>query len=722
MLSKRIVWVATLLTVLAMLVAACGGGGQAPAAEAPAAEAPAAEAPAAEAEATEPAAEEAAAEEAAAEAPAEEERLGSTLIGEIEGPEIIRDPAQFPTEFHEAPMLAEKVAAGELPPVEERLPVREDLLVIEPLNEIGKYGGTWRRGFTGPGDQQNGERVAGGDRLLFWDADNFPELEPNLAKDWEISEDGKTITIHLRQGAKWSDGEPFTANDIMFWYEHMYQNADLVPVRDAFFNIDAGASLEMIDDYTIQFNFPQANTLFLEVLASSVNVFAGQVIQGDFALGGFAPAHYLEQFHPDFADQAELDAKVAEAGFDNWVNLFKDRNTWTVNPDLPVMVPWKTVNPATTDTWVLERNPYYYGVDTAGNQLPYIDTISMGLAESLDVLNLRAINGEFDFQARHLQIANIPVFLENQEAKNYTLHLDPAQHGADGAFMFNQSYEADPEIGKWIKNVDFRRALSLAVDRDAINEIIFLGIGTPGSAVVAESSVFSPGPEYRTLWSTYDPDTANQMLDEIGLTEKDAEGYRLRTDNGERLVLEVPSIPAFIQFTALAELVKEDWAEVGIFANVVESERSLVEQRRAANDLPIFLWQNDGTDELYLYPYHALPVANTSGTGPAFGDWYASGGTSGIEPPDNVKAVLDLFTQGRNAGAEERIEIGQEIWKIITDEVWTMGTVGQSGAFMGVRVVKNNMGNIPSRQFNIQAGQTPNISRPSTFYFTDIDE
>ncbi|RIK52784.1 MAG: twin-arginine translocation pathway signal [Chloroflexi bacterium] len=716
MLSKRIIWVAALLAAVAMLVAACGGG--APAAEAPAAEAPAAEAPAAEAEATEPAAEETAAEEA----PAEEERLGATLIGEIEGPEIITDVNSYPTAFAEAPMLAEKVAGGELPALEERLPVREDLLVIQPLDEIGKYGGVWRRGFTGPADSQNGHRVAGGDRLLFWDADEFPKLTPNLAKGWEVSEDGKTITIFLRNGAKWSDGEPFTANDIMFWYEHMYQNEELVPVRSPFFNIDAGASLEMVDDYTIRFNFPEANTLFLEVLASSVNVFGGQAIFGNVGMGGFAPAHYLQQFHPDFADKAELDAKVAEAGFDNWVNLFKDRNTWSANPDLPVMTPWKTVNPATTDTWVLERNPYYFGVDTEGNQLPYIDTISMSLAESLDVLNLRAINGEFDYQARHLQIANVPVFLENQEANDYTLYLDPAQHGADGAFMFNQSYEADPEIGKWLRNVDFRRALSLAVDRDSINEIIFLGIGVPGSAVVAESSVFNPGPEYRTLWSTYDPDKANQMLDKIGLTEKDSEGYRLRTDNGERLVLEIPSIPAFIQFTALAELVKEDWAEVGIFANVVESERGLVEQRRAANDLQIFLWQNDGTDELYLYPYHAIPINETSGTGPAFGVWYSTGGEQGIEPPDNVKKVQDLFSQGLKATPEERIAIGQEIWKIITDEVWTMGTVGQSGAFMGVRVVKNNMGNIPSRQFNIQAGQTPNISRPSTFFFKDIDQ
>ncbi|MEZ4833326.1 MAG: ABC transporter substrate-binding protein [Caldilineaceae bacterium] len=712
-------WLIALLLVFTLVLAACGGGEE-PAAEAPA-EAPAAEAPAAE----EPAAEEAEAPaEEAAEAPAEEEeRLGSTLIGNIEGPDIITDASAFPTSFGEAPMLAEMVAAGDLPPVEERLPVASDLLVIQPVHEIGKYGGTWRRGFTGPGDGQNGHRVAGGDRLVFWDSENFPEVVPNLAKGWEINEDSTEITIFLREGAKWSDGEPFTANDIMFWFEHMYMNADLVPVRSPFFNVDAGAQLEMVDDYTVKFSFAQPNSLFLEVLGSSVNVFGGQAIFGNIGMGGFAPAHYLQQFHPDFVDQEELDALVAEEGFDNWVNLFKDKNTWQRNPDLPVVTPWKTLNPITTDNWVLERNPYYFGVDTEGNQLPYIDRISMTLAENLEVLNLRAIAGEYDYQARHISLANLPVLLENAETGGYSVSLDPAQHGADGAFQWNLSYEADAEISSWIKNADFRRALSLAVDRNKINEIIFLGIGVPGSAVVAESSVFNPGPEYRDLWSTFDPDTANQMLDDLGLTERDSEGYRLRTDNGERLMIELPTIPAFIQFTQLAELVKEDWAKVGIFANVVESERTLVETRRAANELQVFVWQNDGTDELFLYPYHALPVADTSGTGPAFGVWYSSNGAAGIEPTDpSVVKVLDLFSQGLVATPEERIAIGQEIWSIITDEVWTMGTVGQSGAFMGVRVVKNNMGNIPSRQFNIQAGQTPNISRPSTFYFTDAGE
>lgn len=708
---SKLLYVLSLIVSLA-LIAACGGGAVAPDAAPAAQEEAAAETPAA-AEAT-PVEEEAA---------ADEEPLGSTLIGELEGPEIVLSVDTYPTAFSEAPMLAELVAAGSLPAVEERLPAREDLLVIQPLHEIGKYGGTWRRGFTGPGDGQNGHRVAGGDRLLFWDADEFPKLTPNLAKGWEVSEDGKAITVFLRNGAKWSDGEPFTANDILWWLEHMYMNEELVPVPSPFFNVDAGATLEVVDDYTVKFSFPEPNSIFAEVLASSVNVFGGHAIFGNVGMGGFAPAHYLEQFHPDFVDQAALDELVAEEGFETWVQLFLDKNTWARNPELPVLTPWKTVQSIATDNWILERNPYYFGVDTAGNQLPYIDRVSMTLAENLEVLNLRAIAGEYDFQSRHISLANLPVLLENAEAGNYTVHLDPAQHGADGAFMFNQSYQADEEIGKWLRTTDFRRALSLAVDRDKINEILFLGIGTPGSAVVAETSPFSPGPEYRMLWAPSQPDIeqANAMLDAIGLTEKDSEGFRLRTDNGERLILELPTIPAFIQFTQLAELVKEDWAKVGIFANVVEQERTLVEQRRAANELQIFVWQNDGTDELFLYPYHAIPVSPDSGTGPAFGIWYSTGGADGVEPPDNVKAVLDLFSQGLKATPEERVTIGQEIWKIITDEVWTMGTVGQSGAFMGVRVVKNNMGNIPSRHFNIQAGQTPNISRPSTFYFTDAE-
>jgi len=699
----------SLLAVLVLVLAACGapapagdsggdGGGDAASEEA----APEPEAADSEEEAE---------GDDAAEGDGEEEALGSTLIGEIEGPTIITDEGAFPSELNEAPMLAEMVEAGDLPPVEERLPAVENLLVIDPVHEIGEYGGTWRRGFLGPADGQNGHRVAGGDRFVFWDAENFPEVVPNLAKSWEVNDGGQEIIINLREGVKWSDGEPFTSADVMFWFDNMYNNEELVAVQSPFFNVGEGATLEAPDEYTLRFTFPFENSLFLEVLGASVNVFGGHAIFGATALGGYAPAHYMSQFHADVVDADELDALVEEAGFDNWVNLFKDKNTWQRNPDLPVLTPWMTENPITTDNWVLVRNPYYYGVDSAGNQLPYIDRISMTLAEEPQVLNLRAIAGEYDYQARHVALSNLPVLLENAEAEGYSVALDPAQHGADGVIQINQSYRGDDEIAKWLMNADFRRALSMGIDRDSINEILFLGIGTPGSAVVAESSPFNPGPEYRDLWSTLDVDAANEMLDSIGLTEKDDEGYRLRTDNGERLIIEMNPVPAFIEYTKLAELVKTDWADIGIFVNVLEQERGLVMTRRDANELQVFLWQNDGTDELFLFPYHALPVTTLSGTGIGYGTWYASGGESGVEPTDeSVLKIIDLFDQGLKATAEERIEIGISVRSVSLVPSWVFVSIRTTWATS--LAVSSTFRRVRRRMF---LDRLPSSSRTSNF-------
>lgn len=195
-------------------------------------------------------------------------------------------------ELNEAPMLAEMVAAGDFPPLEERLPPIENLLVIEPVHEIGKYGGTWRRSFLGPADGQNGHRVAGEDRFVFWNSENFREVVPNLAKSWEVNDGGREIIIHLREGVKWSDGEPLTSADVMFWFENMYKNEELVPVRSPFFNIDEGANLEAIDDFTLRFTFEFKNSLFLEMLGSSVNVFGGHAIFDGSGFGCYAPEHY----------------------------------------------------------------------------------------------------------------------------------------------------------------------------------------------------------------------------------------------------------------------------------------------------------------------------------------------------------------------------------------------------------------------------------------------
>ena len=220
---------------------------------------------------------------------------------------------------------------------------------------------------------------------------------------------------------------------------------------------------------------------------------------------------------------------ATEANVEDWIALFRLKNQWSLNPDLPILGPWRTVSPVNTPNWTMERNPFYYEVDPEGNQLPYIDRIQMTLAENLEVLNLRAIAGEYDLQERHTDIAKLPVFLENMEQGNYSVHLDPGAYGSDATLQINHSYDADPEIAKWLQNTDFRRALSMGIDRDQLNETFWLGVGSPGSVAPGPSVPQSPGEEWRTMWATRDVEQANQLLDEIGLTEKDGEGFRMRT-------------------------------------------------------------------------------------------------------------------------------------------------------------------------------------------------
>src|SRR5918994_1275051 len=184
------------------LMAACAPA--APSAPAKPAEPAKPAAPAATAAPAAPAKPAEAAKPAAAAKP--EEKIGRNLIGKIEGPTIITDPAQFPKSFKEAPMLAEQVKAGKLPPVQER--IGQDPLVLKPTHEIGKYGGTWRLGFTGPGDYLNGIRNAGGPDFLLSVDPTGNTITPNIVKGYEVSQDGKITKLMLRRGMKWSDGQP----------------------------------------------------------------------------------------------------------------------------------------------------------------------------------------------------------------------------------------------------------------------------------------------------------------------------------------------------------------------------------------------------------------------------------------------------------------------------------------------------------------------------------
>ena len=646
-------------------------------------------------------------------------QAGNPLMGTLEGPAVLTDPAQFPKTFKEPPDLAAQVQQKKLPPVQER--IGADPLVIKPLREVGKYGGTWRRGFSGPADFWNGYRCCGHDKILFWDYTGNVAV-PNVAKGWEITDDGRTFTVLLRKGMKWSDGHPFTADDFMFWYEDIYQNTTLLPTKTPVLAINGKPGvMEKVDDSTIRFKFPEPYYAFVDILAGATPL-GGHTLRGRELLGGFAPKHYLKQFLPKYSSQEAVDKMAKDAGYDNWVGLLKFKNDWALNPELPTVAAWKTTSPINTPNWVLERNPYFYMVDTAGNQLPYVDKVVMTLAENLEVLNLRAIAGEYDFQARHIDVGKLPVLIENQAKGNYKVYLDPADSGCDACLFFNQTYEADPEVAKWLQNRDFRIALSLGIDRNQLNEAFWLGLGTPGTQVLAESSPYNPGPEYRTMHSTHDPDKANKLLDGIGLKAKDAEGYRLRTDGKGRLRIELMTVGGqFLQFTQIAEMIREQWRKIGIQADVNEIERSLAITRIGANEIQGHLWQNDGTEHFFSFPAHLFPFSPSglggANIGPLWALWFQSDGTKGKEPSAPMKELMGLWKKSFGVPEAERVAIGKQLWRIAVEEQWAVGTVGLSPAAQGVRVVSNKMGNVPSRQYNSPDGMTPATSRPETFFF-----
>jgi peptide/nickel transport system substrate-binding protein len=707
----------TTLAVAVGLIAACT-----PAAPASPTSAPAkptnAPAPAAPTKAGSAAATQAPAGAAATQAPAAAAAVtkpAAAAAATTAVPEVVTDPTLMPKKFAEAPMLADQVKAGKLPPVEQRLP--QEPLVLKPTNETGKYGGVSRGGFTGVGDRQGIQRM-NFDQLFFWDA-NGTRVVPNIASKWEFADEGKTLTVYLRKGMKWSDGEPFTADDIMFWYEDYYGNKDIQPAPVSWM-MKGGkpATIEKVDDYTVRFNFAIPFYGFPEMASSAV--IGGAFHGGSFAaLALWRPAHYLKQFQPKYTPQADLDKQAKDAGFDNWVRFFMFKQDPLLNPECPVTAAWKVVSPINKATVVLERNPYYFGVDTSGNQLPYIDRLEFALAENLETLNLRAIAGQYDFQVRNVDLAKVPVLRENQTKGNYRLAFWRWPHGSDACVFFNQNYETDPELKKWLRNRDFRIALSLGINRDEMNDTFWIGLGEPGSAAPGALSQYYLGPESRKQYATFDPQRANDLLDKIGLDKKDSEGYRLRTDGQGRLTVDM-SAPAafFMPYGKIIQMVVNQWGKsIGISASVTEVEQTLINTQITNNELPFVIWENTGSDDPFNNPSHTVPYYAQCRWAPLYGLWYQTAGTQGVKPDGDILHMQELLDQGYTVPADKRVDVGKEIVKLYIDNVFVMGTVGNSPAVSGVVVVSNKMGNVPDSVRGGTPVQTPGNARPQQFYF-----
>ncbi|MEX1020289.1 MAG: ABC transporter substrate-binding protein [Litorilinea sp.] len=683
--------------VMGLILAACGGGSE----PAPAQEDTPADA-AAPADSAAPAAEDA--------APASTGLAGNPFIVDDSVPlypEQVFDAV--PAQFNEAPMLAELVAAGELPPVEERLPLEP--MVLKPAEQIGQYGGTWQRAFTGPADHQNIERIMK-NHLIFWDT-GMTEVQPHIARAVEANEDNTHFTFYLREGLKWSDGAPFTADDIMFWYEDILNNPDLVPAKPIWTQPGGVAGVwEKVDDYTFTVTFQEPYGTFLELVAGlTVN---GHYTQLEPCSGGFSPKHYMTQFHADYIGLEEAEAMASEKGFDNWARHFCFMNDPNLNLESPVTTPWKPTTDFSQQQVILERNPYYWAVDTEGNQLPYIDRVVMTLAEDLEVLNLKAIAGDYDMQSRHIDLNKLPVFLENAEQGDYRLQFFRSRGGSAVALAFNQDYDGDPEIAEFIQNVDFRRALSMAIDRDQINEAFFLGLGRPAAVCGSPDPPYDPGADYDQLYSTLDVDEANRLLDEIGLDQRDSEGFRL-LPSGRRMVVEMMAVTAaFRDYPGIGEMFGQHWRQnVGIDSEVQSVERSLRNTRLTNNDTMTNFWGAGNSESLFSFPNQSFAFQWESGMGPRSGQWFQDDSV-GFEPTGPVREQQLLWEEASKLPIEERIELGTQIRAIGCEQVFYLSTVTDYPSSLAV--IKNNFRNVGVGFPVTAGGQTPGNAHPETWY------
>jgi peptide/nickel transport system substrate-binding protein len=617
-------------------------------------------------------------------------------------------PASAQSKYKEAPMLAEMVKAGKLPTVDKRLP--EDPLVVPVVERTGQYGGVWRRAFLGPADFNNYVRVVY-DALVRFSPDGA-KIEPKVAAGWQSSPDFKVWTIKLRKGARWSDGAPFTADDIVFWYKDVLLNKDLTPALPGWMRNGDGtpAVVEKVDAQTVRFTYKQAATLFLTALANQDG--------GDRTYAVFMPAHYLKKFHPAHAKKEDIDKAVQAASFKTWTELFAARNAPFENPDRPTMAAWVPVTRVSDQVFTLRRNPYFVGVDPDGNQLPYVDEVRFTFFADIQALNLAAIAGEFDMQARHIQMTNYPVFKENEKSGKYRVITWPTFGGADAVVAFNQSYKADPELGKIMATKEFRIALSHAINRDQIKESVFLGLGEARQGVPAPWHPYFPGDEHAKKYTQYKVDEANKLLDGMGLSKKDAQGIRLMP-NGKPLIMELSVVPAFAAWPDTAQLIAKDWEKVGVKTVVQIRERGLHFKMREANELQTEMWNEDTT--AFPFTGNAKPDVRNSPiltTGPLFKQWYDSKGEKGMEPPAPIKRIVELVDTARTVGPDGQVKAAQEIFRIWADQVYEVGTIGLTPMVQGVVVVNTRLRNVPTTLGNDWPLRSPGNARPEQFFFT----
>ena len=605
----------------------------------------------------------------------------------------------------ETPSLMPLVESGQLPPVEARLPQSPYRVTLEGDKEPGAHGGELRLLM---GKQKDIRQVViySYARLVCYTPEF--ELEPDLLESYQV-EDNRVFTLHLRPGHKWSDGHPFTSEDFRYYWEDVATNPELSkggPEKELIVDGEL-PKVEFPDRYTVRYSWSKPNPYFLPALA------------GPRPLYIYKPAHYLRQFHAAYQSEDRLRQLIEEENRRNWMGVYvnRDRPYRATNPDLPTLQPWINTTWPPSERFIFGRNPYYHRVDQNGRQLPYIDSIAVNIADS-KLVPAKTGADESDLQARYLRMDNYTFLKTAAKRGNFDVRLWQTAKGAHLALYPNLN-TSDTVYRDLLRDLRFRRALSLAINRYEINQVVYFRlVEESNNTVLREAPLYRP--RYQSDWIQFDLAAANRLLDEIGLEQRDDRGVRLLPD-GRPLEIMVQTAGESTEQTDVLELIHDSWLDAGIKLYTVPSTREVFRNRIFSGDAVMAIWSGleNAIPNADTSPAELAPTTKYQYQWPQWGSYYESRGQSG-EAPDLPAARELVELNDRWAGAasrEERIEIWHRMLDIHRENLFTIGIVNHVPHPV---VVNNYLRNVPRSGFyDISPGAYFGIYKPDTFWFDE---
>ena len=608
-------------------------------------------------------------------------------------------------ELREGDFWKAEVEAGDLPPVAERAPAEPFVVDMEARGRTpGTSGGTLSTMVSRDKDIRM-MVVYGYARLVGFDGDYT--LMPDILADFENVDD-KVFTLKLREGHRWSDGAPFTSADFAYWWDDVANHEKLSPSGPPdFLRVDGQyPTVTTPDETTVIYAWDVPNPNFLQTLAQARPPFI------------YRPAHYMKQYHENYADADELAALVDDARVNSWAALHNKRdNMYNFdNADLPTLQPWINASAGKKIRHLFVRNPYYHRFDSEGTQLPYIDVVAMEIVAG-GLVAAKSNAGETDLQARGLDFRDIPILRKGEaDGRDYRTNLWANGAASQIAIYPNLNF-GDDTWRPLLRDVRLRRALSLAIDRETINRALYFKLAKPGAMTVLPRSPFFDQAN-REAWATYDIEQANALLDEMGLTERDKYGTRLLPD-GRPMELVVETAGERQEVENALQIVTDNWAEIGIKLVMRPLDRDILRNRIYAGTTMAAVWYgwDNGIPQHYTSPDYLAPRYQEFFAWPKWGQYYQTSGESG-EPPDMQPAVelLDLSHKWEKATTdEERGEIWKAMLKIHADNVFGIGILAEAPQPV---VVSNRLRNVPETGiWAWDPGAHFGVHRLDEFYF-----